>query len=323
MKPAMKPLFAFLTVAAISASALAQDYPVRPIRFIVPFAAGGGTDLIARTVANKLTQALGQPFVVDNRTGASGVIGTSATAKAPPDGYTIMIATPSFTVNPSLMSKIPYDAIKDFAPISLIARSPHLLAVNPALPVKSVKELVALAKSQATPLTFSSGSVGGSSHLGGELFSSFAGIKMVHVPYKGTGEAALAVVSGTVSLAFLDVQTMLPLIKSGRLRGIALTSTARSSVAPELPTVAESGYPDFQSGLWYGLLAPAGTPPNIIARLNAEVVKIMQSPDMRKTLSSEGAEAVGSTPEAFAEVIKTEIPRWSKLVKEVGIAPTN
>ncbi len=319
----MKFFVALLAALVISPSAMAQSYPARPIRFIVPFAAGGGTDLIARTLANKLSQSLGQPVVVENLTGASGVIGTNAAAKANADGYTIMIATPTFTVNPSLMSKIPYDAIKDFAPISLVARAPHLLAVNPSLPVTSVKELVALAKSQNVPLTFSSGSVGGSSHLGGELFSSFAGIKMTHIPYKGTGEAAIAVVSGTVALAFLDMQTMLPLVKSGRLRAIAVTSPSRSSVAPDLPTVAESGYPEFQSGLWYGLLAPAGTPARIIATLNAEVVKIMQSADIRKTLGSEGAEAVGSTPEAFAEVIKTEIPRWNKLVKEVGIRPTN
>ena len=319
----MRPLLLGVAALAFAIPAMAQNYPVRPIHFIVPLAAGGGTDRIARSLANRLAQALGQPVVVDNRTGASGVIGTDATAKAAPDGYTIMIATPTFTVNPSLMSKLPYDASKDFEPISLIATSPHLLAVNPSLPIKSVRELVTFAKSQSQPLTFSSGSVGGSSHLAGELFSSLAGIKMLHVPYKGTGEAAIAIVGGTVSLAFLDVQTMLPFVKSGRLRGIAVTGPTRSSSAPDLPTVAESGYPGFQSGVWYGVLAPAGTPRNIVARLNTEIVKIVQSPDMRKTMSSEGAEPVGSTPEEFSELIKSEIPRWKKVIGEAGIAQTN
>ena len=183
----------------------AQGYPTKAIRFIVPFAAGGGTDLVARTLAQKLYEALGQPVIVDNRTGASGVIGTEATARAAPDGYTIMIATPTFTVNPSLMTKLPYDTTRDFAPITLIATAPHLLALNPSIPARNVKELVALAKSQKEPLTFSSGSTGGSSHLAGELFNSVTGIKMVHVPYRGTGEAATAVLGGVVSMAFLDV----------------------------------------------------------------------------------------------------------------------
>ena len=310
--------FAALLLCSVT-GALGQTYPTRPIRFIVPFAAGGGTDLVARTLAQRLYDALGQPVIVDNRTGASGVIGTEAAARAAPDGYTIMIATPTFTVNPSLMAKLPYDALKDFAPITLIATAPHLLAVNPSVPARNIKELVALAKSQKEPLTFSSGSTGGSSHLAGELFNALAGIKMVHVPYRGTGEAATAVLSGVVSMAFLDVPTMLPHIKSGRLRGIAVTGEKRSVVAPDLPTIAESGYPGFESGIWYGVLAPAATPPEIIARLNSELIKIVHSPEMRKTLSSEGAEPVGSSAEAFGTLIRKEISRWNKVIKDAGI----
>ena len=312
-------LLAVLLAASFVQLAAAQNYPSRPIRFIVPFAAGGGTDLVARTLAHKLTQALGQPVVVDNRTGASGVIGTELAAKSAPDGYTIMIATPTLAVNPSLIPNLSYDPVKDFAPVSLIATSPHLLAISPSLPAKSVGELVALAKSRAEPLTFSSGSTGGSSHLAGELFNTMAGIHMVHIPYRGTGEAVTAVLGGVVSMAFLDVPTMLPHIKSGRLRGIAVTSTKRSSVAPELPTIAESGFPGFESGLWYGVVAPARTPPEIIARLNAELVKITQSPEMRETLRAEGAESVGSTPEAFSELIRREIVRWAKVIKDARI----
>ena len=313
-------LLAFVLTGMISAPLLAQTYPARPIRFIVPFAAAGGTDLIARTLAHKLTEALGQPVVVENRTGASGVIGTELAAKAAPDGYTIMIATPTFTVNPSLMAKLPYDAMKDFVPVSLIATAPHLLAVNPSLPARTVQELVALAKSRSEPLTFSSGSTGGSSHLAGELFNAMAGINMTDVPYRGTGEAATAVIGGVVSLAFLDVPTMLPLVKSGRLRGLAVTGQKRSAVVPEMPTIAESGYPGFESGIWYGVLAPARTPREVVARLNAELVKIVQSPEMRKTLSNEGAEPVGSSPEAFGEHIKIEIARWAKVIKDARIS---
>ncbi len=313
-------LLALVLGCAISDAALAQAYPARPIRFIVPFAAAGGTDLIARTLAHKLTEALGQPVVVDNRTGASGVIGTDLAAKAAPDGYTILIATPTFTVNPSLMAKLPYDALKDFVPISLIATAPHLVAVNPSLPAKTVQELVALAKTRAEPLTFSSGSTGGSSHLAGELFNAMAGINMTHVPYRGTGEAATAVMGGVVSLAFLDVPTMLPLVKSGRLRGLAVTGQKRSAVVPEMPTIAESGYPGFESGIWYGVLAPARTPREIVARLNAELVKIVQSPEMRQTLSNEGAEPVGSSPEVFGEHIKIELARWGKVIRDARIS---
>ena len=305
---------------ALVANSAAQVYPTRSIRFIAPFAAGGGSDLIARKLAQKLTEALGQPVVVDNRTGGSGVIGTDATAKSAPDGHTIMMTTPTFTVNPGLMRKLPYDPIRDFAPISLIATAPHLLAVHPSVPAKSVKEVVAIAQANPERLTFSSGSTGGSSHLSGELFNSVAKIRMTHVPYRGGGQAVLAIVSGEVSLGFVDLVSMLPQVKSGRLRGIALTGLKRSPLLPNLPTIAETGYPGFQSGIWYGVLAPARTPPEIVARLNSELVKIVRSPDFLESLTAEGAQAVASSPEYFGDFIKTEIARWAKVIKEARIA---
>ncbi len=307
-----------LGLALVSASS-AQNYPTKTIRFIAPFAAGGGSDLIARKLAQKLTDALGQSVVVDNRTGGSGVIGTDLVAKSPPDGHTIMMTTPTFTVNPSLMKKLPYDNIRDFAPISLIATAPHLLAVHPSLPAKSVKEVVALAKARPEQLTFSSGSTGGSSHLSGELFNSMARIKMTHVPYRGGGQAVLAIVAGEVTLGFVDLVSMLPHVKTGRVRSIALTSLKRSSALPDLPTIAESGYAGFQSGIWYGVVAPAGTPTEIIARLNTELVKIVRGPDFVLGLAAEGAEPVASTPEYFGDFIKKETARWAKIIKDANI----
>ena len=306
-------------VASVNLSA-AENYPTRSIRFIAPFAAGGGTDLIARRLAQKLTESLGQTVVVDNRTGGSGVIGTELAAKASPDGYTIMIATPTLTVNPSLIKKLPYDAIRDFAAVSLVATSPHLLAVHPSVPAKSVKELVAVAKARRGELTFSSGSSGGSSHLSGELFKSVAGISMIHVPYRGTGHAVVAMVSGEVSLGFNDVPTTLPHMKTGRLRGIAVTSLKRSAAVPELPTIAESGYPGFQSGVWYGVLAPARTPAEIVGRLNSELVKIVRNPEFLNTLVAEGMEPVASSPEYFAEFIKKETALWEKVIAKANIS---
>ena len=317
----MRKLVAALLGMLCAASALAQDYPSRPIRLIVPFAAGGGTDVVARTLAIKLSKEMGQSVVVENRVGASGVIGTDATAKSAPDGYTIMIATPTFTVNPSLMAKLPYNTVRDFAPVALVATSPHLLAVHPSVPVRSVAELVAYARQRQEPVTYSSGSVGGSSHLAGELFSSMAGLKMLHVPYKGTGEAAAALVGGTVSAAFLDVQTLLPLVRAGRLRALAVTGPRRSEILPDLPTIAESGYPGFESGLWYGIIAPGATPPAIIARLNAEIGKAVHSPEMKKIFQDAAAEPAGGTSQAFVELITAELDRWAKAIKRAGLEP--
>lgn len=310
-----------LLMLGAGGAAWGQAYPSRPIRLIAPFTAGGGTDMIARSLAERIGASMGQPVVVDNRSGGIGVIGTDLTAKSPPDGYTIMIATPTFTVNPSMMSRLPYDIIRDFAPVSLVARSPHLLAINPKLPVSTVAELVAYGKSN--PLSFSSSGSGASSHLAAELFSSLTGVKMTHVPYRGTGDAALAVVTGTVSLAFLDTQTLLPLIKGGRLRGLAVTGPQRSPAAPELPTMVELGYSRFLSGVWYGIVAPAHTPPDVIARLNAEIVKAVRGPELQSILRREAAEPVGSSAAEFGELIKAELQRWGTVIREAGIPPTN
>lgn len=297
----------------------AQTYPSQSIRFVVPFAAGGGADTTARILAQKLTEALGQSVVVDNRPGASAIIGTDIVAKSSPDGYTILLASSILTVNPGMGRKLPYDTARDFTPVSLLIKSPHLLAVHPSLPAKSVKELVALAKARPGQLTFASGSNGGASHLSGELFSSAAHIKMTNVPYRGSGQAVLAILTGEVSLGFNDVMTNLPQMKAGRLRGLAVTSLKRVSATPDLPTIAESGYPGFESGVWFGVLAPARTPQEIIARLNSELVKIIRRPEILQRFTAEGAEAVGNSPEQFGDYIKTETARWTKIIKGANI----
>ncbi len=321
-KHSMRVLFlAVLTVAGVSActASRAQGFPSKPIRFVAPFAAGGGSDLIARKLAQALTGTLGQSVVVDNRTGGSGVVGTEIVAKSAPDGHTIMMTTPTFTVNPSLMAKIPYDNIRDFAPITLIATAPHLLAVHPSLPVKAVKDVVALAKARPEQLTFSSGSTGGSSHLSGALFNSMARVAMTHIPYRGGGQAVLAIMTGEVSMGFVDIVSMLPHVTTGRVRAVALTGLKRSAVLPELPTIAESGYADFQSGIWYGVIAPARTPPEVIARWNAELLKVIRTPDFLASLKAEGADVVASSPEVFAEHIRRETSRWAAVIKEAKI----
>lgn len=297
----------------------AQTYPSRPIRFIVPFAAGGGADMTARTLAQRLTEALGESVIVDNRPGASAIIGTEIAARSPHDGYTILLASSILTVNPGMGRKLPYDAMRDFSPVSLVTNSPHLLAVHPSLPARSVKELVALAKARPGQLTFASGSNGGVSHLSGEMFSSIARIKIINVPYRGSGQAVLAIVTGEVSLGFNDVMTNLPPMKAGRLRGLAVTSLKRLSAIPDLPTIVESGYPGFQSGVWFGVLAPARTPHDIIFRLNAELVKITRRPEFLQRLTAEGGEAIGSTPEQFGDYIKLETANWAKIIKEANI----
>ena len=315
----MRALAGLAAALLLAAPALSQGYPARPIRFIAPFAPGGGSDIIARKLAQELGRALGQAVVVENRTGGSGVIGADATAKAPPDGYTIMMTTPTFTVNPGLMRKLPYDALRDFAPVALIATAPHLLAVHPSLPAKTVRDVVALAQARPEHLTFSSGSTGGSSHLSGELFNSIAKIRMTHIPYRGGGQAVLAMISGEVSLGFVDLVSTLPYVKSGHLRGIALTGLKRSAILPDTPTVAESGYPGFQSGIWYGVVATGRTPQDIIARLNTELVRIVRTPEFTNSLSAEGADVVAGSPEAFGEFLKAEIARWAGVIRGAKI----
>ena len=307
-----------LVVGLVATSAFAQQYPSRPIRFIVPYAAGGGTDIVARMVAQRMSEGLGQQVVVDNRGGASGIVGTEIASKAEPDGYTLLMGTTgSIALNVSLYRKLPYDPLRDFAPVSLVSIAPHLLAVHPSVPVKSVKELIAYAKANPGRLTFSS--AGGSSLMSGEMLKVMAKIDLLHVAYRGVGPAAVAAVTGEVSLAFSDVIVLLPHVKAGKLRDLAVTGAKRSPAVPDLPTVAEAGLSGYESGVWYGVLVPAKTPKQIIARLNSEVVKSVRHPVLRDRLLSEGSTIVGGSPEQFGEYIRQEQERWGKIVKAANI----
>jgi tripartite-type tricarboxylate transporter receptor subunit TctC len=322
----MKPFFRFVTtilatsvLAATAPGALAADYPNKPIRLIVPFAAGGTTDFLARAVAQKLGQNMGASIVVDNRPGAGGNIGSDIVAKSEPDGYTLLLGTVgTHAINASLYKKMPYDTVKDFAPISLIASVPNILVANPKVPANNVKELLALAKSKPGELSFASSGNGSSIHLSGELFKSMAGVDMMHVPYKGSGPAVTDLVGGQVNMMFDNMPSSLPHVKAGRLKALAVTSAKRSPAMPNLPTIAESGVPGYEATAWFGLLAPAGTPPAVVKKLNTELVKVLKSPDVIERLSSQGAEPVSDTPEQFAAYIKSEMAKWAKVVKSSG-----
>jgi len=297
----------------------AQEYPTRPIRLIAPFAPGGPTDLFARLMGAKLGERLGQPVLVENRPGAGGSVGAEAAAKASPDGYTLVLVSSSFAVNATLYPKLPYDTLKDFAPVTLLASAPFLLAANQGVPAGSVRELIAYAKANPGKLNYGSGGSGSGPHIVAELFKSEAGVNIVHIPYKGTGPLIAALVAGDVQLAFGNIFALVPQIKSGRLKAIAVTGRERSSALPEVPTVAESGLPGFEAVGVHGLLAPAGTPRRIVDKLNAECVAILRSPEVRSQLASEGAEPVGNTPEQYAAHIAAEVQKWGRLVRERGI----
>ena len=307
-----------LIFAAISAAA--QQFPNRPLRLVVPFAPGGSADFVARLVGQKLGESFGQQVVVDNRGGASGMIGNDLVAKSAPDGYTLTIGTLGpFAVNPSLFSRMPYDPIKDFAPITLTGAASHILVVHPSLPVRTVGDLIALAKAKPGQLTFASSGIGNATHLTGELFKVTAKVDMVHVPYKGGGPAMSDLVGGQVSFSFASMPSALPHARSGRLRAIAVGAGKRSPAIPELPTVAESGLPGFASEDWQGILVAAKTPPEIVTRLNAELQRALGLPELKERLLASGFEARTSTPEWFGEFIKSETVKWAKVVKEAGI----
>ncbi len=294
-------------------------YPTKPIRFIVPQSAGGSTDLIARAVAQRLGDTLNQPIVVDNRPGAGSLNGTDMVAKASPDGYTLLAVAASFTINPSLQKNLPFDPIRDFAPITQLATLPHILVVHPSVPVKSVKELVALAKAKPGQLNCASSGVATSTHLAAELFKHMTGTDMVIVPYKGGAPGVVALLGGQVQLYFATISTALPHVKAGKLRALAVTATKRSVAAPEFPTIAEAGVPGYHHASWVGMLAPARTPRGIITKLNAESVKILNTQEMKTLLLRDGLEPVGGTPEQFSAVIKKEVAQWINLVKVAGI----
>ena len=318
----MKNLRLAATFVLLCAAGLAcaQTYPARPIRLIVPFPPGGGNDTVARAIAQEASPALGQSIVVDNRPGAGGIIGAQEAARAPADGYTLFLGgVGSHAVNPNLHSKLPYDAVKDFAPITLVASAPSVLAVHPSVPARTIAEFAAYARANPGKLNYASNGNGSSSHMAAVLYETNAGVKMTHVPYKGFGPALTDLMGGRIELMFNSIVAIVPHIQSGKLRALAVTSRKRSSLLPDVPTIAESGWPEYEAGSWYGILAPAGTPPAVIERLHAEIVKSLKTAEVQKRLAGEGAEIIGSTPGEFAAHIKAELSRMREAVRASGI----
>ena len=313
-------ILVLLALALIVAAAVAQGtaYPAKPVRIVVPSSPGGGTDILARVLAQKLSESQGQQFVVENRPGAGQVIGIEAVARSAPDGYTLLMAASAIVINEVLYAKPPYDTLRDFVPVTLGASLPNILVVHPALPVKSVRELIALAKARPGQLNYSSAGSGTSPHLSMELFRLMAGITLTHVPYKGTGPATVDLVAGQVQLSMPNVLTALPQIKGGKLRGLGVTSAKRATGLPDIPAIAET-LPGYEAIQWYGLLAPAGTPREIVNKVQAETARILVLPEVKARLAADGADAVGNRPEECAAYIRTEIAKWGKVVKAGGI----
>ena len=309
-----------ILAAVTSGGALAQAFPAKAVRIVVPFPPGGGLDIVARVVGPKLTESWGQQVIVDNRAGASGMIGTEIAARAAPDGYTLIMGTMgNFAVNPYLFPKMPVDPLRDFAPITLVVAVHFVLVAHPSLPARNVKELIALAKARPGQITYASSGAGGAPHLAGELFKRMAQVNLIHIPYKGSGPSFQDLLGGQVSLTFDSLVQSLPYIKSGRLRALAVLGGKRSPLVPEVPTVAESGVPGYELTNWFGLAAPAATPRETIAKLHADFVKALQHAEVRERLTGMGADVVGSTPEQFGAFMRTESAKWAKLVRETGI----
>jgi len=306
-------------LAAIALPAGAQDYPGKPVRLIIGFPPGGGVDIVARQLAPKLSEQLGQQVVIDNRGGAAGNIALEMLAKLPPDGYSLMFTTPTISINPALYPKINYDALRDFAPVTLAATTVYLLVVHPSLPVKSVRELITLAKARPRQLNYSSGGNGAAAHLAGELFKSMSGTQIVHVPYKGIAPGLIAVLSGEAQLTFASQPSTLPHVRAGKLRALAVTSAKRSSFTPDLPSIAEAGVPGYETTAWYGIIAPAKTPRPIVAKLNADVIRALDNAEVKSGLANQSFEIVTTTPEQFGAFIKDELVKWGKVVKEAGM----
>jgi tripartite-type tricarboxylate transporter receptor subunit TctC len=311
---------AVLVLAAVSIPAAAQSYPTKTVRLVVPFAPGGGTDLVARAVAQRLTESLGQAVIVDNRAGAGGVVGTEYVAKVVPDGYTLLLGSPGpITINPNLRTRTPYDPIRDFAPVSLATISPFVLSVHPSLPVKSVKELVAFARSRPGQLNYGSSGLGSVAHLATEQFKALAKVDVVHVPFKGSAPAVTSFIAGQLELQFENQPTILPHIRSGKARALAVGTIKRSSLLPELPTMREAGVADYECSTAFGIMAPAKTPDAIVSRLSKELITALKSPEMKAALAKQGLEAVGSTPDEYAAHIKDESSRNARLIKAIGL----
>ena len=297
----------------------ASSYPTRPVRIVVPQSPGASTDLTARLLAQKLTPVLGQTVIVDNRPGAGSLLGTEVVAKATPDGHTLLVVASSLTLNPVLRKNLGYDPVRDFAPITQISSFANMITVHPAVPVKTVQDLIALAKSKPGALNYGSSGAATGTHLSAELFKYMTGTDMVHVPYKGGGPAVQALLGGQVQLNFATISSVLPHVRAGKLRAVAVTTAKRSSVVPEVPTIAESGVPGYDHGPWNGFLAPAKTPRAVIARLSEETIRILHAPETKAFFVNEGAEAVGNKPEEFAAIMRSEIAKWSKVVAAAGI----
>lgn len=309
-----------LLLAALTGAAAAQSqYPSRPLRIIVPQSPGASTDLTARLIGQRLSEAVKQPVVVDNRPGAGSIHGTDIVAKATPDGYTLLVVASSISINPSIYAKLPYDTLRDLAPVTQLSAFPNMLVVHPSVPVKSVQDLIALAKAKPGQLNYASAGSGTGTHLSAELFKGMTGVDMVHVPYKGGGPAVIALVGGQVQLMFGTTVALLPQVRAGKLRAIAVTTAKRTPAAPDVPTIAESGVPGFDHGPWNALFTTGRTPEPIVARLNREVVQILHAPEVKAMFMKEGAEPVGNSPAEFAAVLKSEIVKWAKVVKAAGI----
>jgi tripartite-type tricarboxylate transporter receptor subunit TctC len=320
---ASRDCFVALLLAMTASVVQAQTYPSGPMRIVVPFPPGGGTDILARSLAQKLNEAWGQPAIVDNRGGANGTIGAAAVAKAPADGHTLLIVPSGFAVNPSIYKSLPFDALRDFAPVTQLASSPLVLVVHPSFPPKSVKELIAFLKARPGEINYGSSGNGSPPHIATELFKLLTGTKMTHVPYKGAGPAAVDVIAGQIPIYFMNALQAVPHMKSGRLRPLGVTSGKRFPGLPAVPTIAEAGVPGYAMTNWYGLLVPAGTPPASVRRLHAEVARILNLPELKERLSSEGAEVVASTPEQFAAFLRSEMATAAKIVKASGMTATN
>jgi tripartite-type tricarboxylate transporter receptor subunit TctC len=299
--------------------AAAQTYPAKPVRFVVPYPAGGINDIIARLIANRMAAALGSPWIVDNRAGRGGMIGCDLVAKSPPDGYTLVHGgMGSLTLGPFL-SKVPYDSLRDFTPITLTSRAPNVVVVHPSLPVRTVKELIALSKSRPGQLDYATPGVGSTPHLTASLFVSVTGVRMVHIPYKGSAPATIDLVAGQVPIGFMPIATAAPHLASGRLRAIGVTSLQRSRSLPSVPTMSEAGLVGFEMNPWFGVLAPAATPAEIIAKLNTELMRVLRSPEIVQQLAPHGIDVVHSSPEEFVAVIRGDLQKWGKVIREAGI----
>ena len=311
----------FLLSAALAAQALAQSYPSRSLRLIVPYAPGAINDVVARTVGQKLAETLGKPVVIDNRSGGGTIVGTEIAVRSPPDGHTLLMTSAAHAINPTLYGKLPYDAMRDLTQVTVIGAAPLLLVVTPSLPAKSVKDLIALAKAKPGQLTYGSSGTGGGAHLAFEMLKALAGIDLTHVPYKGAGPAVVDVIAGQVQMTMGTIVAVGPHVKSGRLRALALSSTKRSPLAPELPPLAEACCPGYDATFWWGVAVPAATPKSIVATLNAAILDVLRMPEIVERFTGQGVELIGSTPQSAAAHLKADTARWSKVIVQAGIKP--